>query len=417
MIRGGSSARPPRMLWYASILLVVSIIINYIDRGNLAVAAPLIKTELGLSSSSLGILLSAFFWTYASFQLVSGWLVDRYNPNWVLAGGFLLWSLGTAGTGLIGGFESLLVMRLLVGMAESVAYPAYSKILATYFDENRRGLVNSWIDVGCKCGPALGTFAGGILMAHFGWRPFFVLLGLGALPWLPFWAKWMPHGPGLAVSVDQPRPSVGEILSHPAAWVTFAGQFCTNYLWSFLVTWLPSYLVRERHFSMQMMGVVGALPFVFTAAATTVTAWLSYRAIAAGAAPMRVRRTCSSIGLGFASIIVAVPFIGDTEAAMVLLMLAATSYGICTGSCWAITQTLAGPVAAGRWTGLQNCIGNLAGVVAPAVTGFVLQTSGHYYWAFILAAGVALTGSMVYLFGLRSVEPIKWRSPAVGVPI
>ena len=133
---GGTSSRtvaPVRAsgaLWRVLVLLVLSVAINYVDRGNLSIAAPLLKDELGISASQLGVLLSSFFWTYAVFQIVSGWLVDRFNVNWVIAGGFFLRTVATTATGLVQGFASLVVLRLLLGIGESVAYPCYSKILA-----------------------------------------------------------------------------------------------------------------------------------------------------------------------------------------------------------------------------------------------------------------------------------------------
>src|ERR1039458_5106205 len=136
------------------ILLVLSVSINYSDRGNLSIAAPLLKDELGISASQLGILLSSFFWTYAACQILAGWLVDRFAVNWVLAVGFFLWSIATAATGLIHGFALLLVLRLLLGIGESVAYPCYSTILAAHFLEHQRGLPNALIDAGTKVGPA-----------------------------------------------------------------------------------------------------------------------------------------------------------------------------------------------------------------------------------------------------------------------
>jgi MFS transporter, ACS family, D-galactonate transporter len=402
-----------RLIQVTTILLAVSVIINYIDRGNLSVAAPLLKLELGLSPEKMGVLLGAFFWSYAICQLLSGWLVDHYNVNWILAAGFFLWSCGTAVTGLIGGFGTLLLLRLLLGVAESVAYPSYSKILATRFNENQRGVANSVIDAASKCGPALATLVGGVLMARFGWRPFFIVLGLGAMPWLAFWMKWMPRGPGVTDSPDETKPSVWEILSHRAAWVSFAGLFSGNYFWYFLLTWLPSYLVGERHASMRVMAVAGSLPFAFTAVSTSVAAWWSYRAIARGATPTRVRKTCTSLGLGIATIIVVVPVIPDPRAALAILLVASIGYGFFTSSIWAITQTCAGPKAAGRWTGLQNFVGNLAGVVAPLLTGFVVQRTGHFFWAFAATAMVTLAGSMLFLFGLGTVEPARWRPNGV----
>ena len=390
------------------ILLVLSVSINYIDRGNLSIAAPLLKDELGISASQLGILLSSFFWTYAACQILAGWLVDRFAVNWVLAVGFFLWSIATAATGLIHGFALLLVLRLLLGIGESVAYPCYSKILAAHFHEHQRGLPNALIDAGTKVGPAVGTLVGGIFMARFGWRPFFIVLGVGSLFWLPGWVKWMPRGPGIAEGHPSGIPSIPDILRRRSAWATFLGLFCSNYFWYFLLTWLPFYLVRERHFSMALMATIGSAAYFVTATATTVTGWLSDRFIAAGATPTRVRKTCTGAGLGGATIIVAVAWVASPVASMIFLMLGCISYGVFASSHWAITQTIAGPRAAGRWSGLQNFVGNLAGVTAPAITGFVVDKTGVFFWAFAVAGGVALAGSMVYLFLLGPVEPMVW---------
>src|SRR5215470_17283380 len=154
-------------------LLVVSVFINYVDRGNLSIAVPLLKNELGISASQLGILLSAFFWTYTVMLFVCGWFVDRFDASRVLALGYLVWSLSTAATGLVHGFAMLLLARLFLGMGESVAFPCYSKILARHLPEHRRGFANGAIIAGMKLGPAAGTLGGGLLMANYGWRPVF----------------------------------------------------------------------------------------------------------------------------------------------------------------------------------------------------------------------------------------------------
>src|SRR5215510_4619180 len=130
---------PGRSIRIALTLLVVSVFINYVDRGNLSIAAPLLKNELGISASRLGILLSSFFWTYTACLFICGWFVDRLDVNRVLAIGFLVWSLATAATGLVHGFAMLLVARMLLGMGESVAFPSYSKILAQHLSEKYRG--------------------------------------------------------------------------------------------------------------------------------------------------------------------------------------------------------------------------------------------------------------------------------------
>jgi ACS family D-galactonate transporter-like MFS transporter len=397
-------------------LMVVSVTINYIDRGSLSMAAPLLVVDMAIPPARLGWLLAAFFWPYALLQVASGWLVDRYEVKWVMAVGFFLWSLATAATGLAHSFGVLLMLRLFLGVGESVAYPCYSKIIAAHFSENQRGLVNGLIDAGTKVGPALGSLAGGMLMARFGWRPVFIALGLGGLLWLPAWFKWMPRGHDAARTGTNNGPGFREIISHRAAWATFTGHFCGNYFWYFLLTWLPFYLVRERGFSMDTMAMVSATAYCVTAVATTVTGWLADLAIAAGSTPTRIRKACAACGLAFATLVVGVVFVRSSAGAMAFLMFSCLSYGVFASSHWAIPQTIAGPSAAGKWTGLQNGIANMAGVAAPAITGLVVEKTGHFFWAFAASAGVVMTGALAYAFLLGPVEPLLWQAPPAPLP-
>ena len=389
-------------------LMVASVAINYVDRTSLSTAAPLLGVDLAISPAKMGMLLSAFFWTYAFLQLVSGWLVDRHGVRWVMAIGFFIWSAATTATGLVHSFATLLWLRLLLGAGESVAYPCYSKIIAANFAEHQRGLANSLIDAGTKFGPALGIFAGGILMGRYGWRPVFTILGLGSLLWLPAWFKWMPSGPAAVHTAQWEGPGFAEICAQKQAWATIIGHFSGNYLWYFLITWLPSYLVQERGFSMSTMAYVGALAFCVTGITTIITGVLADRAIAAGATPTRVRKTCVIAGLGLATSVVTVAVVHGTMASMACLMFACIAYGVFASSHWAIPQTIAGPVAAGKWTGLQNCLANLAGVAAPAITGFAVERTGHFLWAFAICSVVVLAGAAAYAFLLGPVEPLEW---------
>jgi MFS transporter, ACS family, D-galactonate transporter len=402
--------RIPRALWCILVLMVVSVAINYIDRGSLSTAAPLLQADMAIPPAQLGWLLSSFFWTYALLQIVSGWLVDRYEVKWVMAIGFFVWSMATAATGLAGSFGVLFLLRLLLGIGESVAYPCYSKIMAAYFSEPQRGLANGLIDAGTKLGPALGMLTGGMLMARYGWRPVFIVLGLGSLLWLPAWFKWMPRARLAEEAPASEGAGFGEILSRRSAWATIAGHFCGNYFWYFLLTWLPYYLVRERGFSMDRMAIVTAVAYGVTALSTTTTGWLADRFIAAGSSPTRVRKACTALGLAFATAVVCVVFVHSSAGAMAILMFSCLSYGIFASSHWAITQTIAGPSAVGKWSGLQNCLANMAGVAAPAVTGLVVKHTGHFFWAFAVSAGVVLTGAAVYAFLLGPVEPIVWHA-------
>lgn len=392
-------------------LLAISTFINYIDRGSLSLAVPLLKVELQLSPWQLGILLSSFFWTYTGFQIISGWLVDRFNVTWVLAGGFFIWTIATATTGFVHGFQMLLVMRLILGAGESVAFPSYSKILAKHFPEALRGRANSFISAGIAGGPAFGIFFGAMLIGRYGWRPFFVGLGLISLLWLPPWKKWMPAGPGLAISPTAQMPSIVEILKQRSAWGTFVGLFAFNYLSYFLLTWLPSFLVNERHFSMEKMGTIGGSAYLLLALSALISGWFSDLWIARGGTPTRVRKTFTAAGLAISSCscLAVVTFASDSRLAVLFLFVTCAGAGLCTANLWAITQTIAGPLAAGKWSGLQNFAGNFAGIIAPALTGFVVQRTGHFFWAFAATAGVLLAGALSWALVVGRVEPVQWK--------
>src|SRR5580692_2391270 len=404
-------------LFGVALLLSVSVLINYVDRGTLAIAAPLLKEDLHLSPSQLGILLSSFFWTYAPFQIVSGWLVDRFNVNWVLAGGFFVWTLATATTGFVHGFQMLLIMRLILGAGESVAFPSYCKILAKHFPEALRGRANSFISAGIAGGPAFGIFFGAMLIGRYGWRPFFIGLGLFSLLWLPPWKIWMPKGPGLDVPSTSQAPGLLEILRERSAWGTFVGLFAFNYLSYFLLTWLPSYLVNERHFSMQKMGTIGGAAYLLLAVSALLCGWCSDLWIARGGTPTRVRKTFTATGLAISSCscLAVVAFASDARLAVLFLFVTCAGAGLCTANLWAITQTIAGPLAAGKWSGLQNCFGNFAGIIAPALTGFVVQRTGHFFWAFAVTAGVLLAGALSWAFVVGRVEPLRWKGKGLAV--
>jgi MFS transporter, ACS family, D-galactonate transporter len=407
----------PGALKIVLLLLGVSIFINYIDRSNLSIAAPMLKDEFGITPGQLGFLLSAFFWTYASFQLVSGWLVDHFNVNWVFAGGFFLWSAATAGTGIVHVFWVLLVLRLLLGVGESVAYPAYSKIIILNFPEEHRGFANSVISAGLLLGPGFGLLLGGLLMARFGWRAFFIALGLASMLWLVPWLKWMPKGQPTVPGDVEGAPSLLEFLCLRSAWGTCLGQFGINYVSYFLLTWLPYYLVRERHFSLVEMAKIGGIAYLLGACLTALWGWLSDRWIGAGGSPSLVRKTFVAGGLALSGTFVGLSVFSNPALCVAALILGVIFFGVTASNVWAITQTLAGQQAAGRWTGFQNCTGNLAGIVAPSLTGLVLQRTGHFYWAFVIVALVAFAGSGCWTFLVGPVQPVVWRTRKQTIPI
>jgi len=398
------------------VLLFLSVFINYIDRSNLSIAAPLIKDELGISASQLGMLLSAFFWTYSCCQLLSGWLVDRFDVKWVFAAGFFLWSSATAVTGLVHSLALLVVVRVVLGIGESVAYPGYSKILAVHCPEGRRGFANSMVSAGLALGPSFGLLFGGTLVARYGWRPFFVGLGSLCLLWLVPWARWMPATGRAHLSQEEGGPGMREILRQRSAWGTGIGLFCGNYFLYFLVTWLPFYLARERHFSLIEVARIGGGFFLLAAVSASLCGWLSDRWIRAGGTPTRVRKSFMVYGAVASGFFLLASVLTPGILSLIWLMLAGVSFGLTSSNVWAITQRLAGPKAVGRWCGLQLFVGNCAGVVAPAVTGVLLDRTRHFFWPFLIVALFSWLGALAWIVGVGPIEPVEWerrdRAPA-----
>jgi MFS transporter, ACS family, D-galactonate transporter len=398
-----------RRVWAALGLMVISGLLNYVDRSNVSVGATEIQRDLHLTNYQLGVLLSAFFWTYALAQLfyIAGWMADRWNVGWVLAGGVAIWSVATGACGLAGSLAVMFGLRLILGAGESVAYPSYSRIIVNCFDERHRGFSNAAIDAGTKTGPAIGALLGGWLIPRLGWRVFFIAPGIAGVAWVIAWIVGMPRSRELRAGVRR-DVAFAQLLRQRALWWTAVGLFGSNYFWYFLITWLPPYLEQERKFPKQKMAVFSAMAYAAIAISAILSGWISDRWIARGGSPTLVRKTFACGGLAIATSLIAVERIDDASTAMAVLLFASVAFGMYTSNTFAITQTLAGGAAAGRWTSIQNGIGNLAGVAAPWFTGYVTQASGSFFWAFVAATGAAMISATAFLFGVGRIAQVKF---------
>jgi len=397
-------------------LLVIAVLINYVDRGNLALATPLLSREWGMSASQLGILLSAFFWTYVALQIPVGWLVDRFNASSLLAAGFLAWSGATAFTGLARGFATLLAMRLLLGVGEAVIFPASSKIFTECLEEKDRGLANGLLVAAIRWGTAVGAFGGGLLMAHFGWRRTFLAIGLAGLLWLPAWQRWKPRR--LIYEPPQPAyelPSFLSILRLRPFWGASIGHFGENYLLYLLMSWLPFYLVHERHLSTTAMAWTAGMIYAIDSTAAIVTGRIADLRIRCGVRACSARKWPMVVGLVIAVISLLGCAVAGPKTWLPFLAGAAVGCGTASSGVYAIPQTLAGTQLAGRWVGMQNCVANIAGIVAPVLTGFLVERTGHFSAALTFAAAIAAVGALAWVFGVRSSdEPDPLREIAIA---
>ncbi len=397
-----------RAQWVILILLVLSITINYIDRGSLSAADKYLERDFGMDSFARGQVYSAFFAGYAGLMLVAGWLVDRFDVNRVLAAGFMVWTSAILLTGAASGFAMLIALRVLLGAGESVAYPAYSKILAGSFHEQQRGFANAAIDAGSKMGPALSLLAGGLLMERYGWRSFFYAMGALSFLWMIPWMLMVPKGERLIPCATGRVPTMLEICRKRAAWGTFLGLFGGNYAWYFLLTWIPGYFRMARNYSQHDVAIFGSLPLWVTAASTLSSGLISDRLIAKGWDASKVRKSFLGVGVLGATIMLPAALVDDATVSLVLICVASLAIGIESSNVWATTQRMAGPWASGRWTGMQNLAGNIPGIIAPSFTGWVVKETGHFYGAFIAATGMLLLAFVGYVIVVPKVEPIDW---------
>ena len=403
----------PSQASYLVLLLAVAIFINYIDRGNLATAAPLIKDELHLSNTQIGVLGSAFFLSYTLGILFAGWLSERINAYRTIALGFALWSIATALTGFAGGFAAIIALRLLLGLGESVAYPCSSKLLADYLPAHALGGPNGLLSAGSAFGSAFGTLAGGLLMALFGWRFTFFAFGFLALIWLwPWFATTRTASARANLNQSESPPTYFRIMRCRAAWGATLGHFSNSYALYFVLSWLPLYLVKSRGFSVAGMAELGAMTYIVAGVSAIASGWLSDRLIAAGASLNRVRKTCVIGGhLGLA-VCLGVCAFGGPYASIAGLVMTGIFFGMTGSTLFAIAQTLAGSRAAAKWIGLQNSLANIAGIVYGPITGLIVDRTGQFTPAFALAAGVALVGAVGWGFIVRRVEPVQWEMRA-----
>jgi MFS transporter, ACS family, D-galactonate transporter len=404
--------RPSTLHWTALALLVISVCINYVDRGNLGVAARSIESDLLFRPEYLGILLGGFFWTYSLFQIAAGKIIDRWNVNWVYAGGFLIWSVATGLTGLASAFWLIFCLRLVLGAGESVAYPAYSKIIATTFPEQLRGTANALIDAGSKAGPALGVLLGVKMIGWLSWRYMFIAIGAASLLWLIPWCFIVPR---LAVKrlakISGWAPPYREIVGQRALWGTVLGLFGGNYTWYLFLTWLPYYLENDRHYTHDRLAVIASLPFWGVAASSLLFGLLADAIIRRGSEAGRVRQIFVSLGLlGCCTFLLPAVLVPQAVVSNALLVLACVSMGAFSSNHWALTQHLAGAEASGKWTGFQNCMGNFAGVIAPYVSGFTLQRTHSFLPAFAIACVVLILGVCGYWFVIGRPKQISWRA-------
>jgi MFS transporter, ACS family, D-galactonate transporter len=401
--------------WILLSLVFLAIVINYVDRGNLSVAAPAIMRDFRITPATMGVLLSAFFWTYGVFQIPAGILVDRFGIRRAYAGAFLVWSIASAAIALSRGPGDIIGMRTLLGLAESIAPLASLSFIRSNFSGKDQGLPTSIYIAGQNIGPALGVLVGAILLDRFGWRMMFAITGLGALVWVPC---WLFAAPSDGTSAARRAERAADDLATPRTWTwrmllinrTFWAMslsiFLSSYYWYFVLTWVPSYLILSRGFSTLGMGRVLSTA-LFTMAIVNVLAGAAADRLAARIGVFRARLWFGVLGYaGTAAILLLL--VTDRSWALPILTFSLCATGIGNSTYWTITQHASPKSMVGRSVGFLNTVSVAAGAAAPVITGWLLGPQKHFGPA-IVVAGVCPVLAAVCLLaaGAQGLAGIK----------
>ena len=402
--------------WYVVLWLSLGMVIAYTDRVNLTAAMPEIGKMLQLDEAQRGMALSAFFWTYTIGQIPAGMLVDRYGVRMLYTIGIVLWSIASAATVLVTGLWGLIATRLVVGLGESVVTSSSLRYIRAHFVEKERGFAVGVYMTGTKIGPAVGLPLAGYLVATQGWPAMFMILGLGSLLWLGPWLAWVRRDdpaalPSTAGTVAE-SIKLGAALKSRVMWGIILGTYCYMYFVYYCMTWMPQYFQKTHGMSIKDSNWFGGVSFGGMALVAALGGWAADKLIARGMEPIFVRRSFTVAGFVLAAMQTLSVFTDSKELMVGLTVASLCGLGLATANYWALTQTLmpgAVPVA------IQNTAANLAGIVAPWLTGWLVQQTGSFD-APIKATGFWLVlGIFAYVVVVRRpAEAVPRQSAAKG---
>lgn len=414
--------------WFVAAMMWAAIAINYIDRTVLSAGATHISKEFNLSSGEMGILMSAFFWSYALLQIPAGWIADRIGQKKTLGFAVGWWSIMTAITGLAVGFKSLLGFRVALGVGEAGAYPSNAGIASKWFPKKERGTVSGLFDSGSKFGGAIAMPLIAWLIMTFDWKLTFAFIGVLGIIWTIIWLIFFKETPAehkrvnkleldyinqdnnTSVEVQKEKSSIKwyELLKYKNIWAMCIGFFMINYNSYFFITWLPTYLVKERGMSLLNMGFAASAPLLVAMIAEIIAGWMSDKVYSKKMLSLTAtRKTFLIVGLLMASCIGMAAFTKSAVLAVVLLCIAKAGNTIAASQVWALPGDVAPKNMTSVVAGMQNTVSNMGGVVGPIITGFIVGATGSFVPALLFSAALIIIAIFNYLFLLGKVERIE----------
>jgi ACS family glucarate transporter-like MFS transporter len=419
--------------WRLVALLLIANMINYIDRVNLSFAAPSFMQLFHIGPTEMGFVLAAFLWTYFLLQIPTGMALDRWGVRFVFGGAAVLWGFATMLTATIGSAGALVFWRVLLGAGEAPTAPAGTKVLRQWLPDQERGTAGSLNVAGVPLGVFVGSPLISWLMSSYGWQMVFVFTGLLAVLWAVGWIAYyrLPSQHPAAndaernhIQARHTRPYTSEVPQQ-VSW----GQLLTNrnvlglafghatllFNLYFFITWLPTYLIQQHHMTMIHTGIYGSIPWLFGLAGVLIGGGASDRLVSRGWPLMRARKAFLGLGMILSMGALLSVFATTTGWTVVWLSVAVFGLMLTNSVVWSANAEIAPLQQGGRVAGIQNCVGNVGGLLAPIMAGFLLEKTGTWSAPLILAAVVALAGAAIYTFVLS--DRGRFSVPAVQTGI
>jgi ACS family D-galactonate transporter-like MFS transporter len=412
--------KPTKHRRLVMLMIFVCVAITFLDRGNISLTAPLMGKELGIDPEHMGWILSGFSWTYALFQIPSGWLVDRIRPRYFYPAILILWSVATVFLGIVG--------SLLIGALEAPSYPINNQVVTSWFpDRERAGAIGFYTSA-----QFLGlAFLQPLLLrleAVHGWRSVFFVTGIGGLVWgLVWWlcyrnprdsranaaeVELIESGGGLVdLGSDSKtkRPFSWDdmitVFKYRKLWGVYIGQFAVTSCQWFFLTWFPTYLITYRHLSVPKTPLYVAIPFLAAFVGVQLAGFASDRMLRSGLSLGMARKAPIIIGLFLSASIVGANFVDSPEAVIAFMALAFFGNGLASIG-WSLISHVAPRHLIGLTGGTFNCISNLSGISTPLVFGYLAQT-GHIAVGFVYVSTIAVIGALSYILVIGKLERVE----------
>ncbi|WP_027414676.1 MFS transporter [Aneurinibacillus terranovensis] len=413
--------------WSIAFLIAVGVIVNYFDRTNMSIAMPLLKKEFNLTAGQMGIFLSAFAWSYAFLQIPVGPLLDKIGVKWVTRTGTMIWTAACLLTAVANGWGLIILSRVLLGVGEAPFFPAAAKATSHWFPKNERGKAIASYDAQSKFSNAIGAPLIALIVTEWGWRGgFYATAVLSLIYAAVFWVWYRePHEDkrltkeeynyireGGSQSAEAPTGTVMDniryLLTKRKVWAVFIGFAAYGYSWFLFLTWLPGYLATEMGMSILKSGWYSAIPWIVgTISEIVIGGWLVDRLVNKGYDSTRVRKTTLIISMLFGLSIIGAAFTHNPNIAVFWISLALGGLVVTSAVAYSIPTFIAPKGTVGTLTGILTFGNNSMAIVAPIVTGYIVQATGSFMYAFLVAAALLVLGIISYTFLLTDLEQIE----------